>query len=166
MVDNAFAEIATPPDSDNTHEHLLYLKKIVEAFEKSGHPRIKPMQKKLNQAIKELSLKAKTKTPEQLSDLFTKRVDELRLQTFTLLQTVVNQVRGTLETQKHFFAAEDKSNRWEELRNSLALFAKGVNQFLKAKKTKNKDLETKAQQLIKEASDILNASLNPEEKIS
>ena len=78
---------------------------------------------------------------------------------------MVNQVRGTLQTQKAYFAADDKSQRWEELNASLALFSKGLNQFLKAKKQKNKELEEKALALIKEASELLGTSINPESQL-
>ena len=165
MSENAFADIGASPENNEAHEHLLYLKKVVQAFDKSGHPRIKPMQRKLNQAIKELATKAKTKKPDEIAKLFTKRVEELRIQTFSLLQTVVNQVRGTLQTQKAYFAADDKSERWEELNASLALFSKGLNQFLKAKKNNNKELEEKALALIKEASELLSTSINPESQL-
>ena len=165
MSENAFADIGASPENNEAHEHLLYLKKVVQAFDKSGHPRIKPMQRKLNQAIKELAVKAKTKKPDEIAKLFTQRVEELRLQTFSLLQTVVNQVRGTLQTQKTYFSAQDKSQRWEELNESLALFSKGLNQFLKAKKNKNKELEEKALVLIKSASELLGTSIDPESQL-
>ena len=165
MSENEFSDIGAVPESNDAHAHLLYLKKVIQAFDKSGHPRIKPMQRKLNQAIKELAVKAKTKKPDEIAKLFTQRVEELRLQTFSLLQTVVNQVRGTLQTQKTYFSAQDKSQRWEELNESLALFSKGLNQFLKAKKNKNKELEEKALVLIKSASELLGTSINPESQL-
>ena len=165
MSDNAFENVGAPPESKDPKDTLLYLKSVVLAFEKSGHPRIKPMQRKLNQAIKELATKSKTKKPEEIAKLFNKRTEELRLQTFGLLQTVINQVRGTLATQKKFFSAEDREHRWEELSESLKMFSKGINIFLKAKKAENKELEEKALGLIKEASDLLSTSLAPESKL-
>ncbi|MCK5688132.1 hypothetical protein KAI87_02620, partial [Myxococcota bacterium] len=97
MENNLFTELASPDEGADHHAHLAYLVSLLEAFEQTGDARIKPMRRKLHTAIIELTEGTEQGlSTEELALKFQKRIADLQVQTYEVLNIVVNQLRATL----------------------------------------------------------------------
>src|SRR5690349_15687914 len=108
MPDNPFAAIGVPPEGASPEAQLDYLGKLVEAFEITEHPRLKPLRKKLNAALKALARGADNNVdPAILAKRFAGDITELQAQTYELLAAVITETRVKLKGQAGLEQAGD-----------------------------------------------------------
>ncbi len=143
----AWQELAGPPASD-PESQLAYLKRMVQLFHRAPHPRVKALRRKLDAALIQLVEAAETgRSPAELAEELAGHIDALRSETFELLLTVVNQVRGTLRVRA--------KNSPAELQDGLQLFSQALRKMVAAMRKGDLCGETEAQRQLDEAASLL-----------
>ena len=162
MVDsseNPFLNVGAPPAGSDPEEQLTYLRKVVDAFHVTGNPRLRPLRQKLDLALEELARGTERNLdPERLAREFSAEVEELRLQIFELLVTVVNQVRATLRVKLHQSLPPDSRVDTEKLQKALGLFAQGMRKTLTAAKKADPQAREEGNKLLDEAGKLMEES--------
>ncbi|MEE8409920.1 MAG: hypothetical protein V3T05_09960 [Myxococcota bacterium] len=154
--DNPFAGVGDPPAGQDPEAQLTYLRKVVDAFQSTGNPRIRPIKKQLNEALLRLGgASERGVDPEELAKTFAGEVDALRLRTYDLLLTVVNQVRATLRLKLEKGMATTERIDTERLQKALALFSRGLRKTLLATKKRDTKAHDDATQILAEAGQVL-----------
>ena len=153
---NPFLGIGAPPAGSDPEAQLSYLKRVVEAFDSTGNPRLKPLRQKLDNAMIELARGSERNLdPEKLAKQFAREVDDLRLQTFELLVTVVNQARATLRVKLHQILPPGERVDTEKLQKALGLFAQGLRKTLAAAKKADPQAKDEGNRLLDEAGKLM-----------
>lgn len=155
-TDNPFSGVGDPPEGQDPEAQLTYLRKVVGAFQGTDNPRIRPLKKKLNEALLRLAGGSERGVdPQELAGKFSDEVDALRLQTYDLLLTVVNQVRATLRLKLKKGMAGAERVDTERLQKALALFSQGLRKTLLATKKSDSKAYDAAVQVLAEAGQVL-----------
>ncbi|MBI3179417.1 MAG: hypothetical protein HYZ27_07125 [Deltaproteobacteria bacterium] len=156
---NPFIALSTPPEGNDPEEQLNYLKEVVHAFETTGNARVRPLGRKLEDALARLAVAGQRGgDPEKLARQFAQEVSELRLQAYDLLLTVINQVRGTLRVKLQQGMPGPRRGDSERLQKALAAFSQALRKALVAVKKGDRDAQTEADKLVSEASTLLDES--------
>jgi hypothetical protein len=143
-MENPFAAIGAPPETDDVREQLLYLERVLEAFQKTPHPRLKPLRRQLCKAIENLGLAVQRgDPPEEIARRFTDEARDLRRQTYELVLTVVNQFRATLRAKLQAGMAAPQRTDMELLQKGLREYAHAVRTMVSAMRN-NDDQAAKA----------------------
>lgn len=154
--DNPFSGVGDPPEGQDPEEQLTYLRKVVDAFQGTDNPRIRPLKKKLNEALLRLAGGSERDVdPEELANKFAGEVEALRLKTYDLLLTVVNQVRATLRLKLKKGMATTERVDTERLQKALALFSQGLRKTVLATKKSDSKAFDDATQVLAEAGLVL-----------
>jgi hypothetical protein len=158
-AENLFQGIGAPPEGQDPEAQLSYLKRVVEAFQATGNPRLKPLRQKLDQALLAVAQGAERNLdPEKLAQQFAREVDELRFQTFELLVTVVNQTRATLRVKLRQALPPEQRVDTEKLQKALGLFAQGLRKTLTAAKKADPQASDEGNRLLDEAGKLMEES--------
>jgi hypothetical protein len=154
--ENPFLEIGAPPDGEDAEAQLTYLKRVVAAFESTSNPRIKPLRRKLEEALADLADGAgRGADAESLATQFAGQVDALRAQTYELLLVVINQVRATLRVKLKQGVSPGERVDTERLQKALAFFSQGLRKTLRAQKSGDPDGQREAREMLSDASRAL-----------
>ncbi len=157
--DNPFIALGTPPEGDDPEAQLSYLKGVVHAFELSGNARVRPMGRKLEDALARLAAAGQRGgDPEALAREFAGEVNELRQQAYDLLLTVINQVRATLRVKLQQGVPGPQRGDAEKLQQALAAFSQALRKGLVAVKKGDREAQKEADKLVAEASALLGES--------
>lgn len=156
---NPFLDIGAPPEGNDPEAQLSYLKTVVAAFHASGNPRIKPLSRKLDIALEDLARGGqKNDDPTKLAKQFAAQVDALRLQTYDLLLTVINQVRATLRVKLKQGMPPDERVDSEKLQEALGVFAQGLRKLLSSIKKGNSEGLAEGGKLLDDAGKLIRGS--------
>ncbi|MBI5511775.1 MAG: hypothetical protein HY903_23715 [Deltaproteobacteria bacterium] len=151
-AENPFRGIGAPPQGTDPEPQLAYLRRVVDAFHSTGNPRLRPLRQKLDDALEELARgAAKNLDPEKLAREFGARVTDLRLQTFDLLLTVINQVRATLRVKLQRGMPWSEKIDTEKLQQALGLFSQGLRKTLAAARKADPQAHDEGNKLLEEA---------------
>lgn len=127
------------------------IEQVLVVLEEIGHPRIKPIKKKLRRALARVGEGAQAgRSAEVIAKQLATDLRELRRATYDLLTTVVNQLRGTLRVKKAEISVAERDDA-ERLMHGLGLFAKAMNKMSAASRADNDDARTRALELMNEA---------------
>ena len=94
-----FSSLGPPPPGDEPEAQVAYLQGVLAAFEQTRHPRLKPLRRKLQRALKGLGSPQAQRDPARAAAQFARELQALRLQTFELVATLASQVRTALAAQ-------------------------------------------------------------------
>lgn len=144
-------ELAAGPTSSDPHQQLDYIEEVVQLVNELGHPRVKPIKKKLNQAFAKLGegVEAGHSAEDLAKDLATD-LQELRRQTYDLLNTVVTQLRTHLRAQQSGMSPAEREEA-KRLYKGLALFAQAMRQMGAASRNDDQGGREKAVAKLEEA---------------
>ena len=156
---NPFLGVGAPPEGPDPKAQLEYLRRVVDAFHSTGHPRLKPLRQKLDHALEELARGAKRHAaPEKLAREFAQEVAELKLQTYELLVTVVNQARATLRVKlRHILPPEQRIDT-EKLQKGLGLFSQGLRKALVGARKQDAAAQAEGKATLAEAAQLMTES--------
>jgi len=134
-MDNPPAVLSAPPPIGDPQATLEFLKGVAQSFAAAEHPRVKPLQKRLSEAIDHLSrsLQAQER-PQEIAARFVTDVRDLYVQTYELISVLVNQFRASLRVKLLAgMPAPDKINV-ELLQQALSDYAQAVRKMIAAQK--------------------------------
>ena len=158
-AENPFQGIGAPPEGSDPEAQLSYLRRVVDAFHSTGNPRLRPLRQKLDLALADLARGTERNLdPEKLAGQFSAQVDELRLATFELLVTVVNQARATLRVKLHTILPPGQRVDTEKLQKALGVFAQGLRKTLTAAKKADPQARQEGNRLLDEAGKLMDES--------
>ncbi len=153
---NPFAGLGTPPASGDPEGQLHYLRRVVDAFHQTGNPRLKTLRQRLDQALLELARGAERGAdPDVLARGFAANVNQLQLQTFDLLTTVVNQARATLRVKLTQPLPPRERAEQEKLQKALGAFSQGLRKTLAAARKPDDAARDEANRLLTEAGQLM-----------
>jgi len=131
-------DIGAPPEGDDPEAQVQYLVRVVEAFQATGNPRIKPLRKKLDGMLERLAEGAESIESDDEVEVLARElaveINGMQRQTYELLLTVINQTRATLRVKLKRGMPSDERFDTEKLQKSLAAFAQGLRKMLAAAK--------------------------------
>lgn len=159
MTNNPFQALGPPPEGNEPRSQLLYLQRVMEAFAQTAEPRVAPLKRKLQAAVTRLAQGTeREEEPEQVAARFGAEVARLRLESYELLLTLVNQVRATLRVQLARMMPPDKRIDSELLQKGLGIYAQGLRKLVTALKTDDESKRAEAHTLLDEAGKLLESS--------
>jgi len=157
--DNPFVGLGAPPQGSDPEAQLTYLKQVVGAFEQTGNPRVRPLGRKLEEALAQLARDSERGAdPEKLARQFSAEVATLRHQAYDLLLTVINQVRATLRVKLQQGVPAPQRADTEKLQKALALFSQALRKTLNAAKKGDTAAQSEADHMLSEAGALLEES--------
>lgn len=131
------------------------IEQVLAVLEEIGHPRIKPIKKKLRRALARVGEGAESgRSEEIIAKQFAADLRELRRATYELLNTVVNQLRGTVRMKKAEMSPAEREEA-ERLMNGLGLFARAMQKMISASRKDDERGRTRAVELMNEAHAVM-----------
>jgi hypothetical protein len=158
QVEERFAPMARLPSEQG--EQLAWLKRLIEVFHRAQDGRIKTLRRQLDDALVQLALGHEAGTDaDELGRDFAARIERLRHDTFDVLLTIVNQVRGTLRAKLQGGMSKTARDEAERLQDGLQLFSKGLRQVLLAAQSGDAAAEAQGSRQLDEAARALDGKV-------
>lgn len=139
------------PAIGDAQAQIDQIEQVVAVVNEIGHPRVKPIKKKLRRALARVGEGAAAgRSEEVIAKQLTADLGELRLATYQLLNTVVNQLRGSMRIKKREMSPDERKEA-ERLINGLGLFARAMHTMIRASRSDDEDTRQRAVELMNEA---------------
>jgi len=149
MTDNRPAGAGAPVNDPQAQ--IDQIEQVLAVLQEIGHPRIKPIKKKLRRALARVGEGAESgRSEEVIAKQLVADLRELRRATYELLTTVVNQLRGTLRVKKTELSPAERGEA-ERLMNGLGLFAKAMSKMTVATRKDDDAARDRAVEMMNEA---------------
>ncbi len=145
MADNPFVELGPPPE--DPQGQLEWLEKMILALEKARDARLKPLKKRLRTLMVDFERNHKLgKAPEEIGEHFHRKLRDLKIETFTVLLRLIQQIDAGVKVQlaKEGPEASADPEALDYLRQ-IAEFAIKLRRLLRAMKNNDKEAEAAVQ---------------------
>ncbi len=133
-----------------------FLIELVQAFKTYEHPRLKPLEDKLRVSLQRVVKSAEASvSPDNLAAQFAEDLADLRLQTFELLLTVMNQVRASMKVALQSGGRLPGRLQMQDLERSLGTFSIGLRKAIHGYKKGDASQNEQANRLLIQALQVL-----------
>jgi len=149
MLDNPFATIGPAPPRSDPEAQLRYLESMLLAFKQSGHPRIKPVKKRVLKALATFTKQVESgRDPEVVGKALQKDIDAAKLQSFELVVSIVNEISAKLGIRAKGSIPPAEREAITQMREAMGDFSGALRKLVKAIKNKDTQAEEAAMELL------------------
>ena len=152
-VDNPFATLGPPPAGGDPQEHVEYFTHLVEAFDQAKTAAIRPLRKRLHEAMRDLTERHEAgEKPEIIVKHFHEDLQDLRKQTFDLVHRSIKKARDKMQqTLRSRRGTPASLHVMQVMHKSLGMFSKALRLYLKAEASQDVDGKKQARQMVDDA---------------
>ena len=144
--------LGPPPDGSNPEAVYAHLEQVLTTLEQCEHPRVRPLKKRIRQALSNAERAAGRGTPEEMvarklaADGFA-----LQVQTYQLVATVISEFRVRVAKEVAKGVRESERDQAAALQEFLEVFGKATAAMVGAMKRKDAQGAESARQRMAQA---------------